>query len=150
MKPFVALVCLFMVSLVVPAATNSRPSVQITHPPSGVYGALHFKIKAEASDPNGSVAEVRFFANDKLIGVATNAPFNIVWLVNGSFFTNYVLTAEAKDQTGSVGHSAPTTIVFSPTRSSIDDVSIVSPLNGALFATGEDIQFSAEVVGRNI
>src|SRR6266508_2332110 len=62
---------------------NCPPQVSISWPkPSDRFrsGTL-IKIKADVTDPDGSVAQVQFLANTELIGVVTNPPFNLVWQV---------------------------------------------------------------------
>src|SRR5436309_241229 len=62
------------------APTNHPPVVSIVWPQYwDVFTSEFFKIKAMAFDPDGSVAQVRFFAGTNLIGVVTNPPFNILW-----------------------------------------------------------------------
>src|SRR6266540_4469477 len=62
---------------------NCSPQVSILWPRAGdsFRAGIFIKIKADAKDSDGSVAEVQFFSNTNLIGVVTNQPFNLVWQV---------------------------------------------------------------------
>lgn len=64
------------------ATTNVPPRISIVRPPppSATDGVgLFLKIKAEASDPDGTIAAVQFMVGTNTIGLVTNAPFNVLW-----------------------------------------------------------------------
>ena len=96
--------------------TNQPPVVAITSPlagasftdPSGIL------VTAGASDPDGSVTRVDFYANGMLIGYKTSTPYTVTWysMPMGS----YALTARATDNFGMVTTSQPVnvTVVRSP------------------------------------
>lgn len=124
--------------------TYAAPMVRIVYPPEGaLFTSVALKVKAEASNPDGRIAEVRFYANGSLIGVATNAPFNIIWRIEGP--NRLSLTAEAKSEAGQSASSLPVGIAFSDTRPPAPAVPIISPRNGEIFASNEDVDFAAEV-----
>src|SRR5206468_451065 len=68
-------------------ASNCPPKVSILWPRQGIQWDNSFsvstliKIRAEPTDSDGSIAQVQFFVQTNLIGVVTNPPFNVVWIV---------------------------------------------------------------------
>jgi len=68
-------------------------------------------VSADASDSDGSVARVDFFAGPIPIGSATSAPYSITWA--GIPAGNYQLRAEAVDNASAVGVSPTRTLVVS-------------------------------------
>ncbi len=74
--------------------------------------AASISISADASDADGSVAQVAFYSGATLLGVVTNAPYQILW-TNVDVGT-YTLTAKASDNLGAVTTSAGITITVSP------------------------------------
>ena len=57
-------------------------------------------ISAEATDIDGSVAKVAFYANSTLITEDTSSPFRVNWLPSEK--AEYVLTAVAVDNQGAI------------------------------------------------
>jgi hypothetical protein len=88
-------------------ASNTPPTVSLTAPTANALfnQPTNVSLSANASAPelNDSVAKLEFFAGATLIGTATTAPWNAVW-VNPAFGT-YSITAKATD-----GFGASTTI----------------------------------------
>ncbi len=81
-------------------------------------------LHAAANDPDGTVAEVSFFADGSLLGAASTAPFEIAWL--DAPLGLHVLWAVARDGAGASTVSSPV------------HLSVNSPSGGAtsLVATG--------------
>ncbi|HEX5071491.1 MAG TPA: Ig-like domain-containing protein [Vicinamibacterales bacterium] len=100
---------------------NVPPSVSITSPAPGdsIITPVTVGVAASASDGDGSIASVRFYANGALLGTSTAAPYSVNWInpVAGS----YELTAVATDNEGATTTSAPVavTIAQSPTRQNV-------------------------------
>lgn len=92
--------------------TNLSPSVAITSPSSGTtfLPATNIPINADASDADGSIARVDFYANDELIGTATESPYTVNW--NVIIPGNYTLTAVATDDAGLSTTSTPVTVTI--------------------------------------
>jgi len=90
--------------------TDTVPVVTITSPTNGQNFVVHdnITIAANASDADDSIKKVSFYANDHFLGVATNAPYSLVWsnAPAGIFF----LRASAVDQSGDHGSSKPVMI----------------------------------------
>jgi PKD repeat protein len=91
-------------------SNNIPPAVTITNPvPNAVFGApAMMTLKATASDADGSISKVEFFANGSLIGTSLASPFNFVWTnVPAGYYT---LTARATDNVGLNAISGPINI----------------------------------------
>ncbi len=86
---------------------NAPPTVSLTNPPRDAKfnAPSSITINADASDPDGTISKVEFFAGASLIGASTTAPYSIVW-PNVSACT-YYLTARATDNLGATTVSAP-------------------------------------------
>src|SRR6266545_4958944 len=103
-------------SLVQAQTTNLPPEVSIMWPADDCFHnyifllGTYIKIKANATDPDGSIAQVQFFADTDLIGVVSNAPFSMIWraLPNNSA---RIFKAVAVDDRGTSAESAPVTVV---------------------------------------
>lgn len=92
------------------------PIVKLTSPTNGQNFLVHedISIAADATDPDttDSIASVKFYANDHLLGIATNSPFSLVWSnAPGGFFA---LRAVATDSSGDKGYSRPVYINVTP------------------------------------
>jgi subtilisin family serine protease len=89
---------------------NVPPSVQLTSPPNGAtYTApATVPLAASASDPDGSVTQVAFYAGQTQIGSDASSPYNFSWtnVAPGS----YTLTAVATDNLGATKTSTPISI----------------------------------------
>ena len=90
--------------------SNNPPSVSLSAPPDqGTFSApASLTVSANASDLDGTIAKVDFFASGFLIGSATAAPYSVPW-TNVSA-GNYLLTARATDNIGNSTTSASRTI----------------------------------------
>ncbi|HXJ61566.1 MAG TPA: Ig-like domain-containing protein [Verrucomicrobiae bacterium] len=139
-----------------PVGTNCPPQVSVTWPYPGTWWSDTFslstvlKIKAEATDPDGSVAQVRFFIETNLVGVATNPPFNIVWEVGTGGVPidggSWILKAVAIDDSGARSESNPVRIYYCIGCAPWPDLQIISPRNGTIFAAPATFGFSAEAL----
>ena len=93
-----------------PQPSNEAPTVSITAPLSGATFATpaSIVIAAQATDPDGEIAAVAFYAGATLLGTATGGSFSIVWQVQK--VGTYTLTARAVDNLGLTATSAPATV----------------------------------------
>lgn len=83
------------------------PVVSITKPTNGSTFTAGGEIYmlAQASDSDGSITKVEFFAGTKLLTTENSAPYECRW--SGAPAGNYTLTAKATDNSGAVTTSAP-------------------------------------------
>jgi hypothetical protein len=92
-------------------AINLPLTVSIVAPEAGSQFAIGSKIPitAEASDPDGTVELVGFYANGVRIGPSfTEEPYTFVW--EDAPVGTHVLTARARDNDGALSTSEPVTI----------------------------------------
>ncbi len=83
---------------------NQPPSVEITSPADGdILAPGNIILEATASDPEGDLQSVSFYAGEELVGTATSAPYSVTWAV--SEVGTYQLTARATDGDGKTGES---------------------------------------------
>jgi hypothetical protein len=88
---------------------NMYPTVSLTAPSQGAtLAAGNITVSASASDPDGSVKKVQFFANGIKIAEDSVSPFSITWQVSTS--GNYSLTANAIDNKNAVTTSSAVTV----------------------------------------
>jgi regulation of enolase protein 1 (concanavalin A-like superfamily) len=95
------------------ATTNKPPTVSLTAPASGAafVAPATITVSANASDPEGALSKVDFYANGSLIGSDTTAPYSISWA--GVAAGSYSLTAVARDAAGNATTSAAVSITVS-------------------------------------
>jgi hypothetical protein len=93
-------------------APNPPPTVSLTAPANGsaFTAPASVTISADATDSDGSVVRVDFFANGALVGSDTTAPFSVVWAANGP--GTYAITAKAIDNRGAQTTSAARTVTI--------------------------------------
>lgn len=93
-----------------PADANQQPAVALTKPSAGeVFNdPTEILLEAEASDDDGTVVRVDFFANGTKVGEADAEPFEFHWA--GMDPSTYILHARAVDEDGGVSLSAPVPI----------------------------------------
>ena len=85
---------------------NQAPQVAITDPPDGaVLPGGSIPISAAATDPDGLVALVEFYAGTTKIGTAYAQPFQVVW--SDVSPGTYLLAARATDNYSQITTSAP-------------------------------------------
>jgi hypothetical protein len=92
---------------------NALPSVALTSPVQNATftAPASVSISATASDSDGSVRQVDFYAGNQVIGTKTAAPWTMTWqnVPAGS----YALTAAATDDRGATTASSPVNITVS-------------------------------------
>jgi hypothetical protein len=94
-------------------------------------------LSADATDLDGTISQVEFFANSTSLGALTNPPYAIV--VSNLAAGNINLTARATDDRGGITTSSTITIVIvSPPT-----VILTQPTNGALVQVGSTVALQA-------
>ena len=91
---------LFMVRMSTVAGGNDPPTCSLTSPTEGATSTVpgSFTLTATASDPDGTIAHVRFYAGSTLLATITSAPYTFNWTNAGP--GNYAVTAVAQDNDG--------------------------------------------------
>jgi len=126
---------------------NLPPTVSIVNPNNGAvfYAPASISLMAKASDPNGSVTNVEFFAGATDLGrglpvvldpLGANGVTGLVYFFNWQNVptNNYFLTAVATDNSGLSATSAPVSITLQLPPTSVPPVvRITSPPNGSVF-----------------
>ena len=126
-------------SAAVAVTVNATPTVSITAPAAGAVfnSPATIAVTANASDTDGTVTQVQFFANGNPIGTSAASPFTISW--SGMATGTYSLTAVATDSSGATTTSAAVSIRVNAPPS----VSVTGPVNGATFTAPALIPLSA-------
>lgn len=103
--------------------TDIPPTVQVTGPAGGSSFPFNsdITITAAASDSDGSVRKVEFFAGTTKLGESTAPPYSFVWHRPGP--GTYALTARATDNAGLMTTSAPVALTVR-----MSDAAMTSPL----------------------
>ena len=114
-------------------ADNTPPTVAITGPATGTVVQIGttpptvVTITASASDTDGTIANVQFFANGVSIGVDTDFPYSVSFTPTAT--GTYDLIAVATDNRGGVTTSS--TVKLTAVPPGAPTVSITSPVAGA-------------------
>lgn len=110
---------------------NVPPLVSITNPTNNQYflAPSNILVEANASDLEGPVRRVEFFANGVRIGEVTNAPWGLQW--DSPAVGDYVLTARATDNQNATTTSAPVPIVVYDAAGT-PFARVAAPANGAV------------------
>ena len=99
-----------------PTSTNAPPSVSLTSPSAGATFTVptNITMSATASDTDGTVSRVEFYAGASLVGTDTTSPYSTTW--NDVPAGSYSLTAVAYDNAGATTTSAARSVtVRNPT-----------------------------------
>ena len=96
------------------APSNVPPAASITSPAEGTAITLgqSFTLTASASDADGTVTKVDYYANGGLIGTQTTAPYTLAW--TPSAVGGYALTAVATDNRLATTTSATVNVMVNP------------------------------------
>ncbi|HUR46067.1 MAG TPA: Ig-like domain-containing protein, partial [Candidatus Saccharimonadales bacterium] len=121
--------------------TNSPPTVTMTQPSSGavVSSPTNIQLVAQASDPDGTIANVDFFDGANKVGRGSGTgPYQFVW-TNASFGPHQI-TARARDNGSATSVSAPISIRVLSTP---PVVTITAPAKNAIFQIGNTVSIAA-------
>ncbi|MDP5172660.1 MAG: Ig-like domain-containing protein, partial [Bacteroidia bacterium] len=131
--------------------TQSPPTVVITSPANNANFTVgdNVSINASASDTDGTVTKVEFYASNMLLGADTGAPYGVTWtnVPAGTF----LLTAVATDNQGLQTTSAQVVIVVDANSGGGGGsgglkkpvVTLTKPLDGATFNPGDQVLVNA-------
>ena len=125
----------------VTVASNAAPQVTLTAPVAGqsfAYGAP-IALAANASDADGSIAKVEFFAGTTRLSTDTSAPYAFNW--NNATVGTHSITARATDNLGTATTSPPASVTV--TSNALPTVNLALPREGQQFVTGQTINLVA-------
>jgi hypothetical protein len=118
---------------------NAAPAVTIAAPANNSIFAspANITFSANASDSDGSISSVEFFAGANSLGVRSLPPYSLTWsnVVSGT----YSVTARAVDNAGASTTSSPVIVRVNAAPS----VNVVSPTNNTLRLTPATIAVAA-------
>ena len=122
---------------------NAAPTVNLTAPANGAtYAApANVTINANASDADGSISRLDFYAGTSLIGTDNTAPYSVQWdsVAAGA----YSLRAVAIDNSGSTTTSSAVNISVTLANNP-PQVTLTAPASGLSFPAGSNINLAAE------
>ncbi|MDJ1480078.1 Ig-like domain-containing protein, partial [Cytophagaceae bacterium YF14B1] len=133
------------ISVVINAPVNKAPVVALTSPSAnaGYQTGATITATASATDSDGSIAKVEFYAGAVKIGEKTASPYSVTWSTTTA--GTYSLTAKATDNKGSVTSSSAISITVStqPAANKLPLVSLTNPVANASYPTGSSINLTA-------
>lgn len=113
-------------SMAVNFTVNDPPSVSMTSPTNGASFAtpVDITLSADATDTDGTIAQIEFFEGANSLGVATSAPFTLAW--SNAPAGSYNLTAAATDNQGAktLSRAVPITVSASVARVRFDPIKL--------------------------
>jgi subtilisin family serine protease len=127
------------------AKPNVPPAVVLTSPGAGAsfIAPATIPVSAMATDEDGTVSFVTFYANGVPIGVDAASPFAIAWSPVGA--GQYALTAVATDNQNATATSASLSIVVVPPNVP-PSVTLTAPATGSSFAAPVSLTIAASAV----
>ena len=130
---------------------NAPPAVSLTNPVNGssYTSPASVALGATATDSDGTIAKVDFYAGTTRVGTDTTSPYTFNWTGVGA--GTYALKAVATDNAGASTTSATRSITISAplTANVAPNVSMTSPSNGASFVAGASVTFAATASDTN-
>lgn len=130
-------------NITVTVPPNTLPAVNITAPANGSTLAISsaITIQATATDADGTVDSVQFYAGSTRIGTDNTSPFSVNWTT--AALGTYTLTARAYDNKQAATTSAPVSITINEDGNAAPAVSITSPANAAAFIIPATVTITA-------
>ncbi|HTR59852.1 MAG TPA: Ig-like domain-containing protein [Casimicrobiaceae bacterium] len=109
---------------------NVAPTVGLMQPQAGqsFWSGGTINLGATASDSDGSIARVEFYAGATLLGASTSAPYAFAWTNVAAGL--YSLTARAVDDHGAVTTSSAVSVTVQPLA-----LNVTAPADGASVAS---------------
>jgi hypothetical protein len=116
-------------TIINPLVTNAPPIIELGALPACLTLPADLPLTATASDPDGRINRVDFYAGTNLLGTCIEPPYAMTWRNVPS--GQHLLTAVALDNVGASATSAPVSLSASyPASISIDDVTVVEGHTG--------------------
>lgn len=140
-------------------SSNRAPAVSVTAPVNGAKYTLPatIAISASATDPEGRMASVEFYAGSTLIARDTSSPYSVSWAPSAA--GSYPLTAVAHDADGASSTSAAVTVSVTTTATlprlvvfgaSTDHATNVTSYLLEIFASGANPSTATPVATSNL
>jgi hypothetical protein len=129
------------------APDNLAPTITLTQPADNdMFDApADILIVADATDTDGAVAVVEYFANGEKLGETTAVPHEFAW--NGVAAGTYDLTARATDDDGDSATSASVTVtVETVVENQPPTVTLIQPADNGTFEAPATIVLEAEAM----
>jgi hypothetical protein len=125
---------------------NIPPSIAITNltitVPSTIKEGSVLTLKAEATDPDGTIVSVQFFWGTNLLGTVASAPWEFAFTDTVGGVTN-IFSARATDNNGAQTTSQPKTVIVTPTSDlAVFTASYVT--SGAGYDAGEAVEIAPD------
>ncbi|RQO66650.1 hypothetical protein DBR40_22515 [Pedobacter sp. KBW01] len=118
---------------------NAVPVVAITSPVrNSTFTGANLIIKANATDPDGTITKVEFYEGSTLLGQSTTAPYNFIW--NNPAPRYYNITAKATDNNGATAVADTIRIKVN----AVPTVAISSPASNAVITAGSNLIINAD------
>lgn len=124
---------------------NLKPSVNLTSPETGssFEEQSSIRLKADASDLDGSIVKVEFFQGTTKLGEDFNPPYAFEW--SDAEPGSYSLRVRATDNRGAETFSSSAAITITASTVNVaPTVAITSPDNDARFSTGSVVTILAD------
>lgn len=120
-----------------PPFDNQAPAVGLAVRAAVNLGET-ISLEAQASDPDGSIREVRFFRDGQLLGAVAQPPYTLAWTAATAGIFHF--TAVAEDNLGAVTASAPAIVrVQNP-----PEVFMSSPSDGSVYGLPARVDLVAD------
>jgi regulation of enolase protein 1 (concanavalin A-like superfamily) len=131
------------VKLIAASLPNSPPAVSVTAPTanSQYTTSASIAITATATDPEGAMLSVDFYANQTLITRDTTAPYSATFATSTP--GTYSLTAVAHDADGNSTTSGAVPVSVQSPSNQAPTVSLTSPAAGAKFTAPATVNLTA-------
>jgi hypothetical protein len=128
-------------------SVNLPPEVGLLRPVSGAQYVEPATIlmEAGASDPDGMVVQVEFFAGATSLGTVTESPFVLSWA--GVAAGDYTLTAVAMDDQGDTAVSDSVTVHVLPWSGTAPTLTVEVGLDGLLWISWNEAGFQLQYKG---
>ena len=131
------------VAISTPTVTNKPPTVSISVPTSaaGYAAPASLVINAAASDSDGSVVRVDFYANGQPVGSDVSTPYSATW--SNVPAGTYTLTAVATDNGGATATSQALPVTIGAPANKPPTVSLSAPAAGASYTAPASMTMTA-------
>lgn len=107
---------------------NFPPTVSLDSPaPGAIFTSVPLTVTGSASDPDGTITQVRLYANDVLIATDTSAPYSFSWSPSNG---TYDIKLVARNNDGIEAVSAIHTIQVAVPVNQVPTVTITDPTPG--------------------